>query len=297
MSTAVAVEVGSEEWLRTITPSKVPVILGVSRFDSPYRLWHRMTGRVAPEPENDRFDMGHDFEPAMAAMWKRRNPDWQLSPGEVQLPVPAMRFGFPALTTLDRRARKGRARKVVQFKTVRDMDEWGEYDTDEAPAYVVAQVITEMAFSGYTAHPASVLALGPFYERPRLFNIPFQPRLWATILPRLQEWHDSMRLAEPPDLDDTVATYDCLRQLHPDIEEGAEVLLEPADAERVRIAHANHELAKAQLQADKNWLLDTMGKAQYAKVGTDVVARRQRGSHGSVSLVIPKPKAPKAMAS
>lgn len=291
-----AVEVGSEQWLRTITPSKVPVILGVSRFDSPYRLWHRMTGRVAPEPENDRFDMGHDFEPAMAAMWRRRHPDWQLSPGEVQLQVARERFGFDALVTLDRRARKGRARKVVQFKTVRDMDEWGDYDTDEAPAYVVAQVITEMAFSGYTQHPASVLALGPFYERPRVYKIPFNTRLWANILGRLQEWADSMALAEPPDLDDTVATYDCLRELHPDIDEGTSVELDPSDAARIRIAHSNADLAKANLQADKNYLLDLMGRAQHAKVDGEIIARRQRGAKGSVSLVIPKPKALKVTA-
>lgn len=290
-----AIEVGSPEWLRLITPSKVPVIIGASRFDSPYRLWHRMTGRVQPEPESDRFDMGHDFEPAMRAMWRRRNPDWQLSPGEVQLQVPADRFGFPALVTLDGRARRGRSRRVVQFKTVRDTDEWGDYGTDEAPAYVVAQVMTEMAFSGYTQHPASVLALGPFYERPLVYNIPFSPRTWAGILERLQEWHASMALDEVPDLDDTVATYDCLRELHPDISEGLEVHIEPNDAARVRIAHSNHELAKAQLQADKNYLLDLMGNAQYAKLDGEVIARRQRGSHGSVSLVIPKPKQPKAV--
>jgi hypothetical protein len=115
----VTIPAGSPQWQRLISPSKVAAILGVSRFESPYRLWHRMKGLVDPPPPSDIFDMGHDFEHAMAAIWKRRNPGWQLSPGEVQYLVPEDRYGYPASVILDRRARRGRALRVVEFKTAR----------------------------------------------------------------------------------------------------------------------------------------------------------------------------------
>ena len=40
---------GSDEWLRRVTASKVPAILGVSRFKSQYTLWHEMAGLVDVE--------------------------------------------------------------------------------------------------------------------------------------------------------------------------------------------------------------------------------------------------------
>lgn len=59
-----------------------------------------MKGTLDGPPPSEIFALGHDFEPAMASIWKRRNPGWQLSPGEVQYIVPADRFGYPAAVTL-----------------------------------------------------------------------------------------------------------------------------------------------------------------------------------------------------
>jgi hypothetical protein len=64
------IEPGSPEWLRAITPSKVAAILGVSRWESPYSLWHRMKGTVPPEGPKDIFQIGHDYEPAAATRWE-----------------------------------------------------------------------------------------------------------------------------------------------------------------------------------------------------------------------------------
>lgn len=279
---------GSPEWQAVITPSKVPAILGVSKFDSPFSCWHRMAGNTPPEAPKAEFDRGNDLEDGIANMWRRLHPGWQLSPGAVQFSDDGARFGFEYLCTLDRRGRTGRARKVVQFKTCRDVDTWGEVDTDEAPPYVVAQVVTEMAFSGYTSTPASVALLGPFFEL-RCYTIPFIPRLWNSILGRLQEWHASLKTGEPPELDDQPATYECLRQLHPTIIPDSTVHLDPSFVQRLRIVQANAEEAARQLQAERNALAAVMGDAQAAYCGGEKIARRQ-GSK-TVSMVVIKPKA------
>src|ERR1700739_2760651 len=91
------IEPGSDEWARLITPSKVPAILGVSRWESAYPLVHRMGGNVPPADPSDAFDLGHDTEAYAAARWLRRNPGWKLSHGEVQFRVPDGHYSFPAL--------------------------------------------------------------------------------------------------------------------------------------------------------------------------------------------------------
>ena len=119
---SVAIAPGSPEHMRMITPSKVSAILGISRFTSPYRIWHQMRGNLPPEPASEIFARGHDFEPAMAEIWRRENEGWRLSRGEVQIVCEPSRFGFPAAATVDRRASRGRARKVVEARELVPVD-------------------------------------------------------------------------------------------------------------------------------------------------------------------------------
>lgn len=273
---------GSLEHAQLITPSKVAAILGVSRWESPFRLWHRMKGLIPPEPPKDIFDMGHDFEPAMAAMWKRRNPGWQLSPGEVQYVIPEAFFGYPAAVTLDRRARRGRTRRVVEFKMARKLDEWGDQFTDEAPADYVAQVMTQMAFTGFTDPPAELMVLGPWFEA-HTYVIAFDDEIAASIHEQCRTFWESLQGDEPPPLDDSVATYEAVRALHPDID-GSVVDVDPAVAERVLVLDGDSKVIAAELRGAKAALLDAMGNAQTAMCGGIKIADRRPHGRGGVAL-------------
>lgn len=220
------IEPGSPEWQRLITPSKVAAILGVSRYESPYSLWHRMKGRIPPEPDKDEFRRGHAFEPAMAYLWKTdpRNTGWQLSPGEVQMATD--QYGFPAVVTLDRRARRGKGRRVVEFKTARDLSEWGDFFTDEAPADYVAQVQAQMLFTGWTRWDAHLMVLGPFFDH-HLYVIPYDENIGRYIVAECALFWQSLVNDEPPPLDNSVATYEAVRELHPDIDPDLTVQVPP----------------------------------------------------------------------
>lgn len=272
---------GSAEWMNMITPSKVAAVLGVSRWESPYRLWHRMKGLLDPEPPKDIFDVGHDFEPAMAAMWKRKNPGWQLSVGEVQ--VAADGFPFPAVATLDRRGRRGRARRVVEFKTARRLEDWGDFGTDQAPADYVAQVLAQQAFTGYTRHPAHLMVLGPYFEA-HTYVIDFDAQVWASIEQRCAQFWHSLQSDVPPDLDDSVPTYEAVRELHPDINPGETVDVPEELAWRVLQFDADLKANTACLRGAKAQLLDLMGNAQTAMCGDIKIADRRLHGSGSVAL-------------
>lgn len=280
---SVQIEPGSLEWQGIITPSKVAAILGVSRWESAYRLWHRMKGLVDQEPPKDIFDIGHDFEPAAANRWRRKNPGWRLSPGEVQHIVDASRFGFPAAATLDRRAVRGSSRRVVEFKTARRIEEWGDEFTDECPEDYTAQVMAQMLFTGWTQHPGHLLVLTAWFDD-HIYEIPFDDAVAGWIVERCKAFWDSLAADEPPELDDSVATYECVRALHPDIDKGVEVQLDPKLALSLLDWDRDYSGAEKRLRGFKTQVLDVMGRAQVALVGDIKVADRRPHGRGGVAL-------------
>ena len=275
---------GSPEHAAIITPSKVAAILGVSRWESPFRLWHRMRGNIDPAPPSEIFALGHDFEPAMASIWKRRNPGWQLSPGEVQYIVPTETFGYPAAVTLDRRARRGRARRVVEFKTARKLEDWGDQFTDAAPADYIAQVMAQMAYTGFTDHPAELMVLGPFFEA-HSYTIPYDEIVAFAIHDRCKLFYDSLAGDTPPPLDDSVATYEAVRALHPDID-GSTVQIDLNDAAWVLHCDKSTKDGERELREAKTRLLDLMGNAQTAMCGDVKIADRRPHAKGGVALAL-----------
>lgn len=282
---------GSPEWLALITPSKVAAILGLSRWQSPFALWHEMAGLVEPDPvtadKQKTFDAGHAFEAALAALWKIENEGWQVSPGEVQIAGPDS-IPFPTMATLDRRARRGKARRILEFKTARSLEDWGDDFTDDAPQDYLVQVQWQMHVTGYTQLPAHLMVMGPFFQW-HTYEIPYEPDLCSAIEQRCAAWAKSIADGNPPDLDDTVPTYDCVRKLHPDIDGSTAII--PRD---LAIDYLETDIARKKAETEargaKSAFLAAMGDARYAETvdGTRIADRRP-GRGDNVSCY-PKPK-------
>lgn len=301
--TAPTVAPGSAAWLAMITPSKVAAIVGESRYESPFRLWCRMKGWVPPEPPKEAFDIGHDAEPFAANIWRRQpgNEGWLLSRGEVEFTVPAEHFGFPASVHLDRRAVYGAFRRVVEFKVARtlsDIDVWGDDLTGDCPLDYAIQVIVQRLFAaaaqprlGWMKHDPHLLAIGPYLNH-RLYILEQarDPSVSAWLIDECQKFYASLQSDTPPPLDDTPQTYECLRELHPDID-GTVVELDRAAAlDYLEAVHAE-KAAKTAKTGAASRLLDTMRLAKYAVVkrpeaaGGDIrVAERRDNGKGGVSL-------------
>ena len=281
---------GSPEWLATITASKVPVILGISRFTSQYELWHQMAGldqEPPPAPaQQDMYDYGHAVEHAAAAYWLLRNPGWRLSPGEVQYRTDA--FGFPAVATIDRRASRGRSRRIVEVKSARSLEEWGDDGSGEIPADYAAQLCFQQMVTGW--HAPAELVLWPDYGRPRIYTVDYEPDIAEAIADRCRRWLDSLSAGTPPALDDSVSCYETVRRLHPDIDRDAEAEIDESAALALLEASAADKRVKRQLRGAKTAVLDAVGNAQYVTCNGVRVADRRANSAGSVSLY-PRDKA------
>lgn len=250
----------------------------------------RRTGSAGGQKQ-DLFDYGHAAELAAAEYWKYRTPGWRISTGEVQFTLPDL--GFPNAATIDRRASRGRARRIVEVKTARSLEEWGDDGSGEAPADYTAQVTWQMLVSGI--HEADIV-LWPTYGMPRIYPIEWDRELADAILDRVRAWVASLQAGTPPELDNSIATYECLKRLNPGIDRDSTVSVDRDLA--IQYLQATVELRENEkwLQGLKNQLLAEMGTAQYAESDGVRIADRRNGRGESVNLYAAKSAALKLLA-
>jgi hypothetical protein len=195
---------------------------------------------------------------------------------------------------LERRAGRGSARRVVEAKiarTITDLEQWGDDLTGDCPEDYALQVTAQRVFVAAAQgeqpvkweHVSHLIAIGPFYTD-RLYEIECDPSVVAWMIGECVRFHRSLELDEAPELDNSVQTYECLKQLHPDIDGGAHVNLDPDLALQFLEAKAHEKQAKADAQGAINRVAAAMGTAQYAKVGDMTVADRRNNGKGGVSL-------------
>jgi hypothetical protein len=263
----------------------VAAICGISRWESQYTIWMRMKGFIDPKPPQDIFNMGLAFEPALAYLWKIEHPGWRLSRGEVQYVTEE--FGFPAVATIDRRATRGRAQRVVEFKIAHHTDEWGDINLEgDCPADYALQVIAQQVFTGLH-RTADLMVMGPFFKH-HTYLINYDERVAAWMIGECLSFWESLAHSKPPELDDSVSTYQAVRELHPDITPGLRVEIPEALAQDLHSAHTEAGLADRVLRGLKSKVLDTAESAQYICVNDEVVAVRQQHARGGVALVVKK---------
>ena len=278
---------GTPEWRRTVSASKIPAILGLSRWTSQYAIWHEMAGLVEPAPvseaQADRWQWGHIIEEALAQHWKAKHPGWSLNPrirGIAELTYPAVDLPFPAIATIDRRARRGSRFHIIECKLAQDLgdntESWGRPgEPDSVPADYFAQVQFQMGVS--EIHEASIVVLGAF-GNPEIHEIEFDQGLFDGIVDRVAVFVQSIDAGIPPVLDDSLATYETVRGLHPEIDRDKEVAVDMELARRIVDVTTTYAAAEKAMTGLKSEVADLMGEARLLKAGDVKLAdRRARG--------------------
>lgn len=280
---------GSEEWLRTLSASKVAAVFGASPWQSPYSLACQMKGLITPEAPNEKmqdiFDFGHAAEYGMADYWCRKNPGWEVTDGEVAYMNDSV--PFPLIATVDRVATNVETGEkiVLEMKTAQSMDSiahWGKPGTaNSVPAHYSIQHLTQMGVSGIHRGVVILQGLGV----PEFHTVDWNPLLWGRIVSQCQHFMDMLQSDELPPLDDTVATYDAVRGLHPDIDKDTVLVLTRELANELVTAQESKKKAEADLLGAKTKLMSIMGSMHRAVYDGHIIARRQAGRSG-VSIVI-----------
>ncbi len=278
------IQPGSAEWMTRMSASKVAAVLGLSPYESTFSLWHRMAGLAPREPENDQMRRGHYLEPACAQWFADQHPTWSVTTTGTWVYIDDDRWAASPdrLVTTD----TGEAR-LVECKTEGDDEHWGTPGTDEIPVHHRAQGQWQMHVTGLRVCHFAVLSK---YLEFREYVVPYDPADVAALVKAADDFMEALpggaRTRRPP-IDSHSATYQVVRDLHPDIDgEDFEVPRPLA----VKFCGSRHALkaAEAAEQEARSELADAMGSARRALFDGDVIATRAAKQGGTPYLTAAK---------
>lgn len=264
-----------------IGASEIAAVVGLSPFESAFSLWHRKAGNLpGPDPANPLFYWGHALEPLVAARFAELHPEW---PHVIQVGTYRHAEREWQFANVDRELwplRMSDQRSLLEIKTTRYGDNWGPTGSDEIPVHVRCQVMQQMdVFSAPYAWVAVLIGGNDYRE----YKIPFDETDAAALREAGAAFWASLQTDDEPPIDASFATYEAVRDLHPDID-GEDVEVNPALYGRYAATKADADSAADAHRQAKSELLAAIGTARRALVDGTPVLRRQPGRGGSVSL-------------
>lgn len=286
---------GSPEWLAQrqwrVGGSEIAAILGLSPWESAFSLWHRKAGNVPPPDlsDNEPVYWGNQLEDVVRREWLKRHRATHYVRAETGVVVAdgiALASPDAVVSRKIRGSHWSANREVLEIKTARSFDAWGEPGTDQVPVHYRCQVLWYMGVLQLPVAEFAVLGAGSEY---REYTVAFDADDFALMLDAAGRFIDSLHTNSPPPIDASYATHEVLRRLHPDIDRGEQVELPTELADRLLTTKAVYDLANDEFRLAKSQVLDLMGTAQHATYpdGQRAAYRMARGD-GDPFLVIDK---------
>lgn len=296
------------EWLEArragVTASEISIVMGLSPWSSPYKLYHQKLGilprdEVTPAMERgtylepyvvERFTAAHHEYDARgtgrelyahpARPWQLATPDRLLHEHKLCASCDA---DIPAGCTCE--TDLGSVVAVLETKTTTDMSEWGEPGTDEIPVHYRSQVLWQMDVMGVSRAHVAVLDIRQWevseYAVSHIDGC--GPGRYLLACPSLacpacddvvlmrekaQEFLKRTESGDVPDLDWSAATAYTLKQLHPSVEDSG-VFVSTQLAGRYRAAVRNHKHWEQRKKLYEAQLRERMGSARRAHVRSE----------------------------
>lgn len=251
-----------------IGASEVAAVLGLSPWLSPFTLWHLKAGNVADGfVENPATYWGTTLEPVIAREYRARHRRRvMLQPGTYHHPDRRWQLVNP--DGLIGTARQGF--ELLEVKTARTADGFGDDGTDEVPVHYACQVMHALDVMGLERATLAVLIGGSDY---REYHLTFDEAEAAILRDAAATFWQSIADGIMPAVDAADSTTRTLRALHPDIVD-VEVAVPRSIADEYAIATGAYRVAEARRKAATNALLEVMGDGRYAVTEGRKVATR-----------------------
>lgn len=284
-------EPGSAEWLRTVSASKIPAILGISSFDSAYSMWAKATGHITDEVKYAKaIERGNALEPVLLDWLEKKleNSRVRVSPSFVHATNKSWSAAPDGLVF------EGKRRTPYAFaeaKTAQFGYEWGEEGTAQIPPMYLAQIAWQMYITG--ARLAYVPALVAMTLRLYVVTWDDVKDDIDGIIWLANAWEQCVLNDTPPAWEGSEHTYEAVRKQHPDIDDEETAVI---DVELADELHAAREALKAAEAADKLAkvkVMDAAGRAKKIVLADEqatVVATRTARGQGTPFLKLSTPK-------
>ncbi|MFQ6194852.1 YqaJ viral recombinase family protein [Streptomyces sp. NPDC000405] len=286
-----AFDPGTPEWTAArsglvVTATEAAVLVGLSPWRSPLSLWHDKVGTVPAEEVVPTAAMrwGTRLEPVIATAYAEAHPEllvhetgtWANTARDWQRATPD-RIITPA---------HGGPPMLLEIKTSRYGDGWGEAGTDQIPIAYRCQVVWQLDTLGLDTAHVVVLVAGQDYREYTVIRDPAE----ATFLrDKAAAFLDSVRAGTPPPLDGHPATYRTVQRL-PGAVEDRVANIAPDVAETYRQALMAFRRAEETKRAASVAVLSAMGTARRAEAAGRKVATRSTRDDGSTRALIPHPQ-------
>lgn len=287
---------GTDEWAaarrRRIGGSEIAAVIGISPYESPFSLWHRKRGDVGPVELTEPMRWGTLLEDVVAARFAELHPELSVrtTPAFVHAERDYQTAAPDRLLYPSRRGRKPCA--IYEGKTARMPDDWGSDGTDEIPVHYRAQCLWYLDCLGLELCHVAVLIGGSDYREYQITAAPDEARFMRT---EAEKFIASLDDGPRPSIDSHSATYQTVKELHPDID-GTAVDVPAEIATAYISACATEKAVKAAKSEAAALLADAMGTAREAWCDGQKVAMRVPGADGAPPHLRPAKPARKATA-
>lgn len=182
-----------QEWLQQrrlgIGGSDVAAILGISRWKTPLDVYLDKIGEAEEQPDNAAMQFGRLLEPVLLTLYAEQS-------GQALVEVPPsmhhVKHSF-MMASLDGLTASGR---VVEIKTARWSDGWGEPGTDEIPDYYTSQVQHYLAVTAKPVADVAVLIGGSDF---RIYTVEADQELQALLIEQEAAFWQRVQDRNPPE--------------------------------------------------------------------------------------------------
>lgn len=182
-----------DAWLKErrtgIGGSDAPVALGVSKWKTPYALWQEKRGEAPDTPDNWAMRWGRTMEPELRQHYADvTGREVFMAEGIVRHPKYQWMFCTPDGGTADKR--------LIEIKTARTTEGWGEPGTDQIPRAYLIQVQHSLCV---TAMPIADVLFGTYGQEPVMYHVEADPELHDMLIDAEREFWQHVLDGEPPE--------------------------------------------------------------------------------------------------
>jgi putative phage-type endonuclease len=273
------------EWhaLRTngIGGSEVAAIVGLSPWESRFSLYHRKAGTLGEKESNAGMSWGTRIEPLLCEVFAEQHPEY----AAIEAGTYRHHERTWQLANVDRLLMStdgGEALSLLEAKTAHTYSawQWGRPGTEDVPPYYRCQAMWYLDVLELERAHLAVLIGGSDY---REYEIAYDPTEAAWLRNEAEMFWREVVDGTPPPLDGSDATYEAVRDLHPQIT-GEDVQISPQLWDEYLTTKQHADEASAKHKRAKSAVLDAMGQARRALVGETPVLRRQGAGRNGVAL-------------
>lgn len=263
-------EPGTPEWHAAraagIGGSEIASVLGLSPYESRFSLWHRKKGLIGPVEESEQMYWGKVDEPGIAARFAELHPEFTVIPS----PTYAAAGRSWQVANPDRLLYGDGPMELLEVKTSRDDDCWGEPGTDQIPVWYRCQCLWYLDVLGARRCHVAVRIAGCEY---REYVVDYNADEAALLRDAGARFMHDLDHDVRPDIDGHSATYQTVRVL-PEGLDDVDVEVDPLLVRRFHDAQDAYWEADDELTACKASLLDLIGTGRRAVLAGDRVATR-----------------------